>query len=294
MSDMIEGIVIAWYALLGLIIGSFLNVVIYRFNTGKSLQGRSRCLSCGETLSWWHLVPVFSFMCLRARCSFCSARISFRYVAVELLTAFSFGLVAYLVHDFWLQPLYAVLMSVLVVILVYDILHMIIPDSLVLALGGIALVLAGYDAWLLFSFFDFALQPVVSMVGSRILAAAVGFLFFASLWRVSNGRWIGFGDAKLAIPLGFIVGWPGIISTIILSFWVGAAVSVFLLALQTLFARLKRGQHRLRFIPHSLTIKSEIPFAPFLIIGFLLVHFFAIDVFILIGNGIEKLGFFGY
>jgi len=276
---MIEGIIIAWHVLLGLIVGSFLNVVIYRFNTGKSLGGRSHCLSCGHLLSWRHLVPVFSYLALLGKCAFCQARISPRYFVVEILTGALFGIIAYTVGDVWVRPLYLLLACFFVLIIVYDVLHTIIPDEFVIAVAVLAVSIGLYDVYVTGDLMSGAL---------RLLSGGVGFFFFFSLWYMSSGRWIGLGDAKLAVPLGIIVSWPGIVSTIILSFWIGAVLSVFLLVLQSL---MKRGQKHLRFIPTSLTIKSEIPFAPFLILGFLLVHLYHIDVFTLIEKALSSLYF---
>ena len=259
-------------ALFGLIVGSFLNVVVYRFNTGKSLNGRSHCLSCGHTLSWLTLFPVVSYLALRGRCAYCSARISPRYMLVEVLTASLFGMVAYLVHEPLSLVLLLAFMAFCVLVLVYDLLHTIIPDTFVVGMSLIAFALSGVDYWYTDDVYALLL---------RALGAATGFLFFASLWMLSQGRWIGLGDAKLAIPLGLVASFPAMISVIVLSFWIGALVSIVLIVLQHL---LKRGQHRLPFLRTSLTIKSEVPFAPFLIAGFLLVHFYAFNVFTFIAS----------
>lgn len=275
---MIEGIVIAWFVLLGLLVGSFLNVVIYRLHTGRSLGGRSHCMSCGSHLLWWQLIPVLSFVLLRARCFFCTARISLRYVSVEVLTGLLFGITAVCISDGVLRILSLLLMSLLVVIFIYDIVHMIIPDECVWAIGGIALLMGVYRFIYPFEWESLAFHA---------LGAAVGFFFFATLWFVSKGRWIGLGDAKLALPFGFILSFPGILSCIIFSFWIGALCSVFLMVLQRIG---RRGQFRIPFLRKRLTIKSEIPFAPFLIAGFLLVYFFSVDVFSLVTFGIQSFG----
>ncbi len=282
----LEGVFSVWcyifFFLLGLIIGSFLNVVVYRLHTGKTLQGRSRCLSCGKDLRWWHLVPVFSYLALRARCGHCGARISLRYSAVELLTGLLFLFVAYTFSGISIFP-HLILISALVLIIVYDMLHTIIPDEFIIltSITGILIMAT-----------DFFLLPDVYMLAYHLLGGAVGFLFFAFLWFVSKGRWVGFGDAKLAIPLGFIVGWPGVLSMIMLSFWIGAAVGLTLLGLVRCARALhNRGQMHLRLFRNALTMKSEIPFAPFLIVGFLLVQFLSVDVFLLVS---ELLGRFIY
>lgn len=256
---------------LGLIIGSFLNVVIYRLHTGRTLDGRSHCLSCGKTLRWYHLIPVLSYVILRGRCGFCGARIAPRYFMVEVLTGGLFLLAYLAVADLIFLPLYFALIAIAVVIIVYDMVHTIIPDECIIALCAVAL-LFGVGMLLI----D---RDIVHFV-ARIAGAGAGFSFFGFLWYVSGGKWIGFGDAKLAVPLGFILAWPSVVPAIILSFWIGAAVSIVLLIVSRL---VERGQVYLRFLPRSLTIKSEVPFAPFLIAGFLSVHFFHTDVFTLVG-----------
>ncbi len=215
-----EWFIVLWCSLLGLIVGSFLNVVIYRFHTGRSLQGRSRCLSCGHTLSWACLFPVASYLALRGRCAYCTARISPRYFLVEILTAVLFGLVAATTSSILLLAALLVLVSLLVVVLVYDFLHTIIPDEYVIATTVVAVGIGAL------SIFDAEGADVVREIVLRLAGGVAGFLFFASLWYVSRGRWIGFGDAKLAFPLGLIVSWPGVVSMVVFSFLFGGGLSV--------------------------------------------------------------------
>lgn len=255
----------------GLIIGSFLNVVIYRFHTGRSLSGDSHCLSCAKPLRWFELFPVVSYLLLRRRCRGCGSLIPSRYFWVELVTAALFGLVVLTVPDIWLWPLSFFLVAVLVVIAVYDINHMIIPDSLVLVLTGIAFVYQGYAFYVG--------TAGLSDVLWSLVAGALSFGFFAGLWWYSGGRWLGFGDAKLAIPLGLLVGIGPAFSVVVLAFWVGTLISLGMMVWQSLQIR---GQAHLRFLPTQLTIKSEVPFAPFLIAGFLLVYFLGVDVLALV------------
>jgi prepilin signal peptidase PulO-like enzyme (type II secretory pathway) len=114
------------------------------------------------------------------------------------------------------------------------------------------------------------------LILSRIGAGFGAAFFFWGLWYVSKGRWIGFGDAKLALPLGMLVGIGDVFSMVVFSFWIGAGVSLVLLGIQKL---LKRGKTSLRFLSTPITMKSEVPFAPFLILGFIAVHFLHADIF---------------
>ncbi len=264
--DMPIGLVIFIAFGFGVIIGSFLNVYIYRFHTGKSLSGSSHCLSCGTTLKFYELVPLFSYLFLRGRCRTCMAVIPSRYFLVELLTGLLFVVVALVTFDIVTMFYLLVLVSILVVISVYDMYHMIIPNELVVASLVTVLVYEGY--LLLMGL------PMVDLVWN-LLAAALGSFFLWILWFVSKGKWIGFGDVKLVFPLGLAVGKAGVFSMIVLSFWIGAVIGLALLLVQKFK---KRGQPHLRFLPEELTIKSAVPFAPFLILGCLAVLFFDIDV----------------
>lgn len=255
----------------GVIIGSFLNVCLYRFHTGKSLSGLSHCLSCQTSLRWYELLPLVSYLGLFGRCRSCQALIPSHYFWVELVTGLLFVAVVASEPLWWLWPVGAVLVSVLVLTAAYDIYHMVIPDEFVVILFLLALGLTGYDYYLLPDNLD---------ILGRALGAIGAFVFFAGLWKFSNGRWIGFGDAKLAVPLALMLPVYGTFSMVVLSFWIGTLIS--LLLIMTTYLNQKRGQTHLRFTEKTLTIKSEVPFAPFLIIAFLLVFLFQLDVLTII------------
>ncbi len=249
----------------GAIIGSFLNVYIYRFHTGKSLSGRSHCLSCGKHLRALELIPLFSYLGLRGRCRSCGSFVSPRYFVVEAATGLLF-IASLIAAESLMEMLYLwTVCSILVVIVVYDIRHYIIPDTLTFSLVLFTL------SWLTFLITQGI--PYLDVVYTLVAAAsASGFLFF--LWYISNGKWIGFGDVKLAFPLGLIVGATGVFSMMVLSFWIGAGISLLLLAA----TKLPRGQLGLRFLAANLTIKSVVPFAPFLVAGCLVVLFTKFNV----------------
>ena len=132
------------FFIFGLIIGSFLNVVIFRYNTHRSFGGRSGCLTCQKKLSWYELVPVFSFLFLKGRCKGCQTRISIQYPIVEFITGVVFMLLFLKFQNiFFLDTFgftityayYALIFSLLLVIAVYDLKHKIIPDTLALVIG---------------------------------------------------------------------------------------------------------------------------------------------------------------
>lgn len=265
-----------WYVvvfILGTIIGSFLNVVIFRFNTGVTLGGRSGCFSCGKKLAGWELIPILSFLFLKGRCSLCKTRISFQYPLVEFFTgALFFTLFLHFLPAFTLTnpnlflgelSLAYVIWAFLVVIFVYDVRHKIIPDRL--SFGFIVLSLANT---VLFS--PQSLLP-------HILAALVLFLFFFSFWFFSDGKWMGFGDAKLAVGIGLYLGLAQGVSAIVFGFWIGAVVALMILLARKLETTV--GTKRLRKGAKIITMKSEIPFAPFLILGTLLALLLGSDIF---------------
>jgi leader peptidase (prepilin peptidase)/N-methyltransferase len=237
----------------GVIIGSFLNVYIYRFHTGKSLAGRSHCLSCGTGLRWYELFPLFSYLALRGRCRTCGCHITARYFWVELLTGVLFALALTVSLDIVTILLLWFILAVLVVITVYDLYHFIIPDKLTATLTIAVIVLSIYQLGFSEGMWErWWWGPFTALVGSS---------FFYLLWKVSAGKWLGFGDVKLAFPLGLLVGPVQVFSFVVLSFWIGAAVSLTLLAV----AHTTRGKAHLHLPGKVLTMKSEVPFAPFLI-----------------------------
>ncbi len=266
-TDLPVGFVVFFTFAFGVIIGSFLNVYIYRLHTGKSLAGSSHCLSCGNSLKAYDLVPLFSYLALLGKCRNCQAVIPSRYFLVELLTGLLFVLAVFFATSIVDLVVFWSLVAVLVVIAVYDLYHMIIPDELVLAL----LILA-----MSHQFYGLLIGSLlVADFAFNIFFAFCGSLFLFMLWRMSGGKWIGFGDVKLVLPLGIFVGYAGVFSMLVLSFWIGAVIGLALLAFQYLQ---KRGQPHLRFLTRELTIKSAVPFAPFLISGFLVAFFFEVDV----------------
>lgn len=265
---------IGYVFLFGLIFGSFLNVYLYRFHTGRSLNGSSHCLSCNVRLEWYDLVPILSYVFLRGRCRRCRSYIPPRYFLVEFTVAMMFVLAAFSSPIFWIQVLTAVFLTILTAVLVYDLYHTIIPDEFSIALTVLALIKLGYE---------FSLLGEWEVVWRGLLAGGAAAGPFLFLWVISQGRWIGLGDAKLAFPLGLWVGLGGVVSMVIWSFWIGAGVSLVLMLVQQL---LKRGKMDLRLFGRPLTMKSEIPFAPFMVVAFVLVNFFALEAISLIQYGL--------
>lgn len=245
----------------GASIGSFLNVVILRYNSGKSIfKGGSYCFFCSKKLKWYELAPILSFLVLRGRCRGCRSKISWQYPVVEIVTGSLFLLIfnfkfSLLRQGFEGQAIFSLfyvwlLASLLIVIAVYDFRHKIIPNKIVWLFNGLVLLLVlrsfneGGDFWLSF------------------LSGLAFSSFFAFLWLVSRGKWMGFGDAKLALGLGWLLGPTQTVSAFLISFWLGAVVGIILM----IFAKSKYS------------IKSQIPFGPFLIIGALVSFLLDINI----------------
>ena len=261
----------AFYFIFGTIVGSFLNVVVLRYNTGLSIQGRSECLSCGKTLSWFELIPLLSFFLQKGRCRTCGSSISFQYPLVEALTGLLFLSVFFkqLTVPYTLYML--VITSLLVSILVYDMRHKIIPDGLVYTFILLAF---------LSTVVDLSTLQLHTPSLSMLMSGPLLFLPFYFLWFISKGVWMGLGDGKLALGIGWFFGIVEGLSAIVLAFWIGAVVSILLLTFSSI--RTRRARHQLFKVHKAFTIKSEVPFAPFLIIGFFIMFFFTIDIIALI------------
>lgn len=227
---------------IGLVIGSFLNVVIIRLPQGKSIvRPGSRCPHCQRSLSWYENIPLLSFLALRGRCRTCKTPLSIRYPIVELLTAILF--LAMQLHTGWSMVLFLrawPLGALLIAITFIDLEHRIIPD--VLSIGGGLLGLA--------TSFLIPGQWIPSFLG-----AVLGFgAFYGLAWtyqRVTGRSGLGGGDIKLLGMLGSFIGPSGVFATIFISSIAGSLVGM-------VWALVVRDKNVMKF---------SIPFGPFLVIG---------------------------
>lgn len=253
----------AFVFVLGLIIGSFLNVVIFRLYGSDSIFiSRSKCFNCGKTLSWYELIPVISFVIQKGRCRSCDFRISFQYPTVEILAGaflvflyfnqgfdpFHFNLLGFY-GSFGVvlnAVFYIAVFGLLLVIFFYDLKNQIIPNVIVypLILFGLALQ---------FRHFYLGFLVKEDMAISVLIA-----IFFFLLWLVSKGRWMGLGDSKLILATSLLLGFPRSLSAFLFAFWAGTIYAVALIVMK------KAG------------MSSRVPFGPFIIIGFLISLFFQI------------------
>ena len=228
---------------LGLIFGSFLNVVIGRLPEGLSVVSPgSRCPSCETPIKWYDNIPVLSYLLLMGKCRKCKTHISIRYPVVELLTMILF--LAVRMKFGWNLALFLrewPFILLLVAITFIDLDHRIIPDPL--SLGGLVLGLA--TCWL-------SQDPTPLQA---VMGAAVGFgSFYALAWvyQVSTGRsGLGGGDIKLLAMLGAFVGPKGVFITVMVSSILGSVVGI-------VWALVNRRKN---------IMKVSIPYGPFLVIG---------------------------
>lgn len=237
---------------LGLTIGSFLNVVIYRSLHGDSpYRGRSYCDHCKRQLHWFENIPLLSYIVLGGACRTCHKKIPWSYPLVEFVTGLLFLWWASLGFAFFqltqapfqvIQPLFWLVIGLLLVIVFFtDLMYGIIPDfsvfllSLLTIIYRVALTLLG------------VMQPF-DFFGT-LASAVCACLFFLLLYLGTKGRGIGFGDVKFAIPMGLILGYPGILVGLFLSFVIGGVTGIVLL----IVGKKKFGQ--------------TVAFGPFLITG---------------------------
>lgn len=233
--------------IIGLIIGSFLNSVIYRLDNLESIfRERSHCPHCQKQLKWFDLIPLISYLLLYGQCRFCQKKISWQYPVVELATAILF----IIIYAFFGLTLYSIILLILscflMVIFVYDLYYMIIPDEMIWPAIIITLLL-----YCIIAYSSHAWQPL----GNALLASIIGAGFIGLIVLATRGKGMGIGDIKLAGLIGLMVSYPGIILALFLAFIAGSLAGAYLIL---------SGKRKL---------KSAIPFGPFLIIGLYLTIF---------------------
>lgn len=232
---------INWYVFfIGMCIGSFLNVCIYRLPAGKSIvRPASACPACGTPIRWYDNIPLISYVALRGRCRGCNTQISVRYPIIELLCGL-FAMATGMHYGYGLPALiYFILIAALLVITFIDIDHRIIPD--IISLPGIPL-----------GFLSSILLPQLKWSDSLIGIAAGGGSLLAVAWGyqlITGKDGMGGGDIKLLAMIGAFLGWKGVLFTIMASSLIGTAIGLLVML------RSRKG------------IKMAVPFGPFLSMG---------------------------
>jgi leader peptidase (prepilin peptidase)/N-methyltransferase len=223
--------------LIGLSLGSFFTALLARYGTNQSImKGRSKCPKCRHVLRWYDLVPFLSFIFLRGRCRYCRKGISFLYPLVEIITAVAL-LAFFCQYGFgfsWQNGVFLVALLGFILLLFFDYLYMILPDIVIVSLTIITLAFM-----------------VLTNPGTLPSALITGFILggvFAILHIVSAGRWMGFGDVKLAFFIGLFFGYPLGPGIIFVSVWLAALLGFILI-----FSR-------------RATLKTALPFGSFMAI----------------------------
>lgn len=253
---MFEIFCIIFVGLFGLCVGSFLNVVINRLRNKESFFGRSKCPKCSHKLSFFDLVPLFSFLTLKGKCRYCKEKISWQYFLVEFATAFLF--IAVFVFNYFILQFNPflfirdlIVISSFVTIFVYDSKYMEIPDEISIPTA------------VLIAIFNFI---VYKDIQSIIFGATFGAMFFIVQFIISKGKWIGGGDIRMGLIIGILFGSQKAIMAIFLSYFIGAIYSIPILV-NKYFNKNK--------VENMEIDQNVLPLAPFLVIGSLLVLFFS-------------------
>lgn len=235
-------LIILGFFILGTIFGSFYNVVGYRIPKGESLlYPSSHCPNCNHKLSWYELIPIFSFLFLKRKCKKCKKKISWFYPVFEFLTGVLFA-VSFVIFGFSLECLYSIVfISMLLIIIISDYQTMIIPDSILIVFSAILIVLKYF-------MYD------MNVIGKSLLAAFGSFvlmllikIFGDFLFKKES---MGGGDIKLLANFGFVLGFPLSIIAIFLAAIIALPISLIILKIKK---------------------THEIPFGPFLAISAIII-----------------------
>ena len=219
----------------GLIIGSFLNCLVWRLHVGGGMWGRSYCPKCKKQIAWHDNIPVFSFLFLKGKCRHCGGSISIQYPLTELIVAILFVL-AFVVnldlrftnYDLRIVDLFLnleskflillirdwFLISVMIIIFIYDLRWYLILDKVTIPACVIVFfmnILLGFS-WL-----------------NLLISGIIGGSFFLLQFVVSRGKWIGGGDIRLGVLMGLSLGWPNVILAIFLAYLIGSVVGIGLI-----------------------------------------------------------------
>ncbi|MBI4250466.1 prepilin peptidase [Candidatus Uhrbacteria bacterium] len=242
---------------IGITVGSFLNVYIMRSYEGRSpFRGRSQCDACERKLGIADLIPIFSYLLVRGKCRTCSVPLTIQYPLVEFAAGilfvlaytriFPYGFINAGIGDIAELIRLWFFLAVIIILFVYDWRWMVVPV--------IPTLLFATTAYFLNSPFLVSTEPCSSFFSCTLqvgwaqylFAGSIGALFFFAQYAVSRGRWVGSGDIYLGLLFGMMTGYPGILIVLFLSYMIGSLVSVVLM------------------IFFGYTRKSAVPFGPFL------------------------------
>ena len=236
---------------LGMVIGSFLNVVALRTVSGKKFyHGRSECMHCQSTINWFDNIPIFSFLILKGKCRSCNQSISLQYPLVEFVTGVVFMLLFIQNIDLQHLVIFLILSAILILISVIDILEKSIYQSHLYILFALVIV------------FRIFLEPIGSLIDLFYGPLTFGGFLAVLRWiggKIYKKEAMGIGDVKLAVVLGFMLSLKLAVVALYTSFISASIVGVYLIAS-------KRKSERI------------IPFAPFLSLGAITAYFFGQNI----------------
>ena len=234
-------LLIIFIFLFGLIIGSFINCLIWRLRKEESILGRSYCPKCKKQIAWYDNIPILSFIALQGKCRHCGKAISWQYPAVELITGVLFvvAVICNLIPQYiagWGNDINLIqitnykllitiirdwfLISVMIIVFIYDLRWYLILDVVALPACAIILILN-----LIINIQCFQCVQWTQWLISGI----IGGSFFLIQFIISRGKWIGGGDIRLGLLMGLALGWPNIITAIFLAYLIGSVVGIGLL-----------------------------------------------------------------
>ena len=233
-----EIIIALFVFIFGILIGSFLNVVIYRIPKGESIVfPASKCQSCQTPLKWYHNIPIFSWSFLKGKCGFCSEKISMQYPLIELATGIIAVSLFYKLGLVWYFPIVFAVFTLLLALVMIDFKYMEIPDNLNLLALALAIITP--------TFLDSIQDALLAVGGMTLLRYYLSFFL--------NKEAMGEGDIIVAGTMGALLGFPGFL------------YALFIAAIVAL-------------VPSLLAKDTQVPFVPFLIIGTFIAYMFDTQV----------------
>lgn len=218
----------------GLLIGSFINCLVWRLHQEETILGRSYCPRCKAKIAWYDNVPLLSFLILRGKCRHCHKKISWQYPLIELATGLLFALsywlnigmtisnfqfpisdqIPYQTWIFIIRDIIAI--SFLIIIFIYDLKYYLILDKI--SIPAIILL--------------FCFNIILGFNWQNILISGIiGGSFFLLQFVLSKGKWVGGGDIRLGVLMGVLLGWPHILTALFIAYILGSLVAIPLLAL---------------------------------------------------------------
>ena len=257
-SLLLQVVVLTFLILISLVIGSFLNVLIYRLPIGESLTKKnSHCPKCGHMLKWYENIPLLSYVIQKGKCRGCKELISIQYPIIEFLSVCAF-VIAYIRFGLSLETfLFTLLLQMFIVIFMIDLRHQIIPDSInivIIVLGVISLFIthSSINQVLVINYID-------KLIGFGVaLGLLLIFVFFE---KILKKELMGGGDLKLFFGIGLFMGWQLLL------------LGLFLASVVALITEMLK-----KLINSEKFLNKVIPFGPYLVIGFSLAYIFGLDI----------------